>query len=403
MPGRTMYILLLFVLTGSATATVAAAPAAAAAMATATASASGGGEGGRSKSSSSVEDQNRSGTILRRVLATKGVLTAADQQQLLDKHNEGRSNTALGKTPGQPAATNMRQLEWDDELARLSTTWAETCTWAHDPNNTDGENLMTRWSTVNDNDNIAVLISAVEDWYEEYVDYNFATNSCDPFPAQCGHYTQNVWATTTHVGCGYANCVSSNTNYPFQVIFVCRYSPPGNWVGQQPYEAASAAHRIASVCPSEGYVAHFSNGLCVVKTEVTTVSPTTNTPTTSPTVAPTKVRPPKLCTNNKFCSKFLRVKKKRGKKCRKKKKVAGGSKKKVRDLCPTICKKYLCTCNDREKPFTIGGKQYHCATLKPKSNKCRKKDDSFGFKVWRLCPNKCNKTTQCLQNTGIQL
>ena len=151
-------------------------------------------------------------------------------------------------------------------------------------------------------------------------------------------------------------------------------------------------------------MAHPSNGLCVVKTEGTTVSPTTITPTTSPTVAPTTARPPKLCTNNKFCSKFLRVKKKRGKKCGKTKKVAGGgSKKKVRDLCPTICTKYLCTCNDREKPFTIGGKQYRCATLKQNANKCRKKDDSFGFKVWKLCPNKCNKTTQCLQNTGIQL
>ena len=128
----------------------------------------------------------------------------------------------------------MRQLAWDDELAKSATTWAETCTWGHDPNNTDGENLYTRYSSVNDNDNIAVLVSGVEDWYNEYVDYDFATNTCQPSPAQCGHYTQNVCSTTTHVGCGYANC-EGPTNYPFKILFVCRYNPPGNYAGQQPY------------------------------------------------------------------------------------------------------------------------------------------------------------------------
>ena len=42
-------------------------------------------------------------------------------------------------------------------------------------------------------------ISLLSFSYNEYVDYDFATNTCQPSPAQCGHYTQNVCSTTTHV------------------------------------------------------------------------------------------------------------------------------------------------------------------------------------------------------------
>ena len=43
-----------------------------------------------------------------------------------------------------------------------------------------------------------------------------------------GHYTQMVWKGTTEVGCATA----SGTELTY---LVCRYSPPGNIVGQKPY------------------------------------------------------------------------------------------------------------------------------------------------------------------------
>jgi hypothetical protein len=43
--------------------------------------------------------------------------------------------------------------------------------------------------------------------------------------AKVGHYTQVIWATTTHVGCG----VHSDKRYDWTV---CRYSPPGNRDGK---------------------------------------------------------------------------------------------------------------------------------------------------------------------------
>lgn len=40
-----------------------------------------------------------------------------------------------------------------------------------------------------------------------------------------GHWTQVVWKSTTAVGCGAARC-------SFGSFVVCRYSPPGNVMGQ---------------------------------------------------------------------------------------------------------------------------------------------------------------------------
>ena len=43
-----------------------------------------------------------------------------------------------------------------------------------------------------------------------------------------GHYTQIVWRSTVEVGCAVARS-------GLHEVWVCRYSPPGNVVGQRPY------------------------------------------------------------------------------------------------------------------------------------------------------------------------
>jgi len=57
------------------------------------------------------------------------------------------------------------------------------------------------------------------------VNYNYKTNRCK---GMCGHYTQIVWRDTKELGCGVARGGDRE-------IWVCDYSPPGNYQGRLPY------------------------------------------------------------------------------------------------------------------------------------------------------------------------
>jgi len=56
------------------------------------------------------------------------------KQAILDSHNYYRSQTALGKTPNYPAATNMESLIWDNALASVAQAYADQCIWTHNAN-----------------------------------------------------------------------------------------------------------------------------------------------------------------------------------------------------------------------------------------------------------------------------
>ena len=53
-----------------------------------------------------------------------------------------------------------------------------------------------------------------------------------------GHYTQMMWAETTAGGCaavGYTDY--SIPEMPYRILYVCNYSPQGNFIGQPIYDA----------------------------------------------------------------------------------------------------------------------------------------------------------------------
>ena len=50
-----------------------------------------------------------------------------EKQTILQEHNRARQMLALGKVSGQPAAMNMRDMVWDEELARIAQRWADQC------------------------------------------------------------------------------------------------------------------------------------------------------------------------------------------------------------------------------------------------------------------------------------
>jgi pathogenesis-related protein 1 len=66
---------------------------------------------------------------------------------------------------------------------------------------------------------------AVDMWASEKDQYVF-----DPtYDFVAGHYTQLVWRDSTEIGCGIATCAGGSS------VISCRYHPPGNVIGQQPY------------------------------------------------------------------------------------------------------------------------------------------------------------------------
>ena len=55
-----------------------------------------------------------------------------EKQKIVDAHNSMRQMIAMGSVKGQPAATNMREMVWDDELAIIAQRWADQCMPGHD-------------------------------------------------------------------------------------------------------------------------------------------------------------------------------------------------------------------------------------------------------------------------------
>lgn len=169
-----------------------------------------------------------SGMIAMLILAQAAPVPAltATEAQLLSAHNIER--TALKQPP----------LVWDAALAKRADIWATTLArtgkFDHDTQNGNGENL---WMGTR---RAYTPFDMVGSWIAEKKDYKpgrFPDVSRTGRWADVGHYTQLIWGRTTAVGCA----VRANAEDEF---LVCRYSPPGNWIGEfatgpQPIRARS--------------------------------------------------------------------------------------------------------------------------------------------------------------------
>ncbi len=210
------------------------------------------------------------------IITNPSTLSNTAKRYLLCKANEIRSQTALGVSPAygggtQPVATNMQRLQWDDNLATVASNYAANCVWAHNGDRSSqyetlmdspppsvyvGENISA--SSVDPSafsyiwiGNDYGIAGSADSWSNESAYWTYGTTngteSCAP-GEQCGHYTQQVWAATTKIGCGYYNCSSGLTNSPSMKTFVvCNYYTGGNWSGNYPYDTGSST---ADVCTS---------------------------------------------------------------------------------------------------------------------------------------------------------
>lgn len=201
-------------------------------------------------------------------------LTEAEKEEIRRAHNVER-----GKENGR----NLFKLKWDDGLADLAQAWADQCTFGHgftnrcDKNGDCGQNIY--YGMTFSSDSPAPVFdgtTVVELWYNEKSHYTYGAG-CQPGEV-CGHYTQVVWAKTSKVGCAYTQCPKAHVlndagekvvwwSYP-TIIVVCNYDPPGNWIGENPFEQGTPCTDCASVA-TKGYVCDQTADLCVHCTKET--------------------------------------------------------------------------------------------------------------------------------------
>jgi hypothetical protein len=128
------------------------------------------------------------------------------------------------------AATGARPLAWDSRLAAAAAAYGPALErlgkLAHAPANSrqgQGENL---WMGTRD---AYELEEMTEAWAAEKRLFRpgfFPAVSTSRHWSDVSHYTQMIWKGTTRVGCA----VHKARKWDF---LICRYSPPGNVVGQR--------------------------------------------------------------------------------------------------------------------------------------------------------------------------
>lgn len=140
--------------------------------------------------------------------------------EVLSLHNRERAR--LGIAP----------LQWDARLASASASYARELarlgTMRHSTNASrpnQGENL---WMGTRRAFSVDEMVGG---WLAERASFrrgNFPNVSRTGRWSDVGHYTQMIWRSTTHVGCGLASSPRSD-------FLVCRYSPAGNYRGEPVY------------------------------------------------------------------------------------------------------------------------------------------------------------------------
>ncbi|KAG5891076.1 hypothetical protein JTB14_028279 [Gonioctena quinquepunctata] len=146
-----------------------------------------------------------------------------------------------------PEASNMRTVEWDEELALVANRWAEQCTFTYDQCR-DVRRYPVGQNIAKGNSAFSSDISFIIDWYDN-VDM-LKEEDVGDFQIRSSHalaqYTQLIWAETYQIGCArVAFQQAKGANVTYREHFICNYGPTGNIPSQPIYRIGEAC----SSCP----------------------------------------------------------------------------------------------------------------------------------------------------------
>ena len=153
------------------------------------------------------------------LLGAQGTASNFDMR-ILASHN--RERDALGLAP----------LHWNNALAKSAQNWsdylARTGRFEHEPRNAaepQGENI---WIGTPD---AFPAEAMVDNWLSEkrhFKQGRFPSVSKTGAVRDVGHYTQIIWRKSSSIGCALSRGAGED-------ILVCRYSSPGNMMGERPF------------------------------------------------------------------------------------------------------------------------------------------------------------------------
>ncbi|XP_047741253.1 venom allergen 5 [Hyalella azteca] len=199
-------------------------------------------------------------------------VTEADKAFIVKYHNEYRQKISRGQetrgSPGpQPAGTNLRELTWNDDLARTAQRWAEQPVLGHDcQSELVGYSSVTRCSRIPRYDSVGQNLylsgssakitsanwkAAIDSWIDEVKDV--VSTDMTSNGGVIGHYTQVVWSETREVGCGVFSsnkkCTWAGWNNMNCVKYICNYGPAGNMyingIPQPPYSSKKRCKKLS--------------------------------------------------------------------------------------------------------------------------------------------------------------
>nr|CAH7724543.1 unnamed protein product [Callosobruchus chinensis] len=169
-----------------------------------------------------------------------GPMTYKVRKKLVDLHNQLRNHLA-GGDPNLPSvqAANMMVVSYDSDLQHTADCHINRCQWGHDDCRgtkkfkVAGQNLFMSKAKSGDQklgfaEPEKFVETGIQAWYDEIKLASPTDVDAFQMNLATGHWTQLIWAETTHLGCA----ISAQFNGE-EVYLACNYGPEGNLVNKK--------------------------------------------------------------------------------------------------------------------------------------------------------------------------